>query len=78
MARNLKINSVIVNIIATILITQYLAEIIYTIVNRQSYLDDCLVSWANNSPGPKDLCVNSYNITLVTKIIGNFIETIIL
>ncbi|CAG8794668.1 35419_t:CDS:2, partial [Gigaspora margarita] len=77
-SRNLKIYSVIVNIIVTILIAKYLAEIIYIIVNRQSYLDDCITSWVNKSSDPKDLCVNSYNITLVTEIIGDLIETIIL
>ncbi|CAG8750540.1 14489_t:CDS:2, partial [Gigaspora rosea] len=34
--------------------------------------------WGNNSPDPKDLCVNSYNITLVAEIISDLIETIIL
>ncbi|CAG8641628.1 22801_t:CDS:2 [Dentiscutata erythropus] len=82
-SKNLKIYSVIANIIVTILIAQDIADVIYTIVNRQNYLDECLTIWLNSPSNytsfeVNDICANSYNITLVTEIVGDLIRAIIL
>ncbi|CAG8672408.1 22624_t:CDS:2 [Cetraspora pellucida] len=60
----------------------HIAEIIYTIVNRQSFLNDCLNDPSNNSTYTSsdlnDICVNSYNVTLISAVIGALIDAIVL
>ncbi|CAG8797481.1 11253_t:CDS:2, partial [Racocetra persica] len=81
-SRNLKLFSIFANVVVTILIAKDIAEIIYTIVNRKNYLNECLSDPSNSSnftsSDLNDLCLNSYNIALISAVIGAIIDTIVL